>query len=506
MNTNKDDSSNVYIRPIWISGRYDADKHAALLYNLIEGLVYYFKDISADIIGEILETEWNGTVYISELCQKYVIRREKLHSFFNDLTRRGILTQVVPGEIDILNYRKKVGQNRLEKITSTDKSFEASAENEYREYVNPKVGVVQIELTYNCTEQCVHCYNPGASRNKNEISKRYRKNELILNDYYKIIDELYDLGVYKINLTGGDPFSKHDIWDIIAYIHKKGIAYDIYTNGQSLSDDDNIEKLLSYYPKSVSLSVYGGNETVHDMITRIPGSFNKTMKVIKMLSTFGVPLAIKCCIMKWNIKYYPAVSDLAFKYGCIIQYDYKLINSLDGDQCVSKFLLLDDEELEIVLQDNLIDRDKKYDDMQKNSRPCNAGYLFFCITPDGNVQPCNSFPMSLGNLKEVSFSEILNSSKLKEWRKVKLSDLDECGSHNYCKYCDICVGNNFCENGTIYKPASISCKIAKVRFSLSKKADGEIPKLSRSSLIDTLSKIEMNIKDIHRVPGNNYRS
>ena len=503
--------SEFFIRPIWICGRFNSDKHAALIYNLIEGLVYFFKGQAADIVGEIIKTDPNKELSIYDLCLKFSIRKDKLHSFLCDLLQRGILSPKIMDETGILNYRRQVGEKRLDYLKShpfsADITVEESAENAYREYVNPTIGVVQIELTYNCSERCVHCYNPGATRNDNEKSKRYRGNELKLDDYIRIIDELYNLGVYKINLTGGDPFSKPIIWDIVAYLHKKGIAFDIYTNGQVLSDKESMNRLLTYFPKSVSVSVYGGDETVHDRITRVSGSFNKTMDTLEQLSAFGVPFAIKCSIMKWNIKSYPAVVDIAKRYGGIIQYDYKLIDSLDGDKCVSHYFLLDEDELELVMQDDYV-REKIYveEKVMKDDKPCNAGYLFFCISPEGNVQPCNSFPWSLGNLKEQSFSDILNhSSRLKEWRKTRVSDFVECGHFDYCNYCNICVGNIYCENGSLFKPSALSCKLAKVRYKLIKRKEKGISRISRNALLDALSKIDVNLQIPHKMQGENYR-
>lgn len=112
-----------------------------------------------------------------------------------------------------------------------------------------------LELTYNCSEKCIHCYNAGATRNDCEVSKRNR-DELNFEDYKRIIDELYELGTYKVCLTGVDPFSKPIVWDIIDYLYRKNIAFDIFTNGQSITD--KVDKLIGYYPRFIGLSIYSG--------------------------------------------------------------------------------------------------------------------------------------------------------------------------------------------------------------------------------------------------------
>jgi molybdenum cofactor biosynthesis enzyme MoaA len=48
----------------------------------------------------------------------------------------------------------------------------------------------------------------GATRNDDEVSTRGDREELTFDDYTRIIDELYEQGLIKVCLTGGDPFSK----------------------------------------------------------------------------------------------------------------------------------------------------------------------------------------------------------------------------------------------------------------------------------------------------------
>ncbi|MBQ2173790.1 MAG: hypothetical protein II453_01570 [Alphaproteobacteria bacterium] len=46
-------------RPIWTCGRYNAEKHIALMYNLLAGYSYFFGSYSADVIGEVLAVPRN---------------------------------------------------------------------------------------------------------------------------------------------------------------------------------------------------------------------------------------------------------------------------------------------------------------------------------------------------------------------------------------------------------------------------------------------------------------
>lgn len=96
----------------------------------------------------------------------------------------------------------------------------SSAEAAYTDRVGG-ITSVMFELTYNCSEKCIHCYNVGATRNDQEISQRGNRKELTLEDYKRIIDELYEEGLVKVCLSGGDPFSKPIIWEVIDYLYQK---------------------------------------------------------------------------------------------------------------------------------------------------------------------------------------------------------------------------------------------------------------------------------------------
>lgn len=49
----------LYYRPEWTCGRYDRENKATIMYNLIEGMSFYYEDITAEVIGCILSVERN---------------------------------------------------------------------------------------------------------------------------------------------------------------------------------------------------------------------------------------------------------------------------------------------------------------------------------------------------------------------------------------------------------------------------------------------------------------
>ena len=493
--------NNIYYRPVWTCGRYNEKAQVAIYYNLIAGMSYFFEDDSAMVIGEILLAARNGEVDVNGIATKLDIAMESLEPFFEQLEQLGIVSSVLPTEAVVADYRKRVSEYNCQQTQTIKKTTQeklpysiSNAEQLYTEKVGG-ITSVMFELTYNCSEKCIHCYNEGATRNDNEKCTRGDREELTLDEYKQVIDELYEQGLIKVCLTGGDPFSKSFVWEIIHYLYNKGIAFDVFTNGQRIVND--VERLANYYPRLVGVSIYSGIPEVHDYITRIKGSWERSISVVRQLSTFAVPMNLKCCVMRPNVKSYYMVADIAKQYGAAPQFEVSLTDSIEGDRCVSKYLRLTPEQLEIVLRDDNVPlyvgkEAPNYGGQKKlmESNPCGAGENSLCITPEGNVIPCCAFHTLFGSLKEQSIAEIINESRERRyWMSLSLNDYEECGRYDYCDYCNLCPGNNFIEHGTPLKASEVNCYMAKIRHELAQKMMKGYDPLKGVSLRERLAEL-----------------
>ena len=491
-----------YCRPKWTCGRYNAKAQVAIYYNLITGINYFFEDYSAMVVGELLAVPRGVEVNILDISDKLNISTDSLLPFFKQLEEYGLISSVLPNDEVISNYRSSVSKHNRERSQilenrTTKEKLPFAVSNAERLYTDKAGGITSamFELTYRCSEKCIHCYNEGATRNDEEKSTRGEREELTLDEYKQLIDELYEQGLIKVCLTGGDPFSKSIAWEIIDYLHKKEIAFDVFTNGQSILKD--VKRLADYYPRLVGVSIYSGIPEVHDYITRVKGSWERSMEVVRQLSSLAVPLNLKCCVMRPNVKSYFMVADIAKKYGALPQFEINLTNSIDGDTCVSKYLRMTPEQLEIVLRDNNIpmyvgEEAPNYGGQKKDmtQSPCGAGENTLCITPEGNVIPCCAFHNIFGNVREKSMLDILQSSEeIKYWLGLTLNDYEECGKYDYCVYCNLCPGNNYIEHGTPQKASEVNCYMAKARYELAQKLQQGCDPLNGRTLQECLAEL-----------------
>lgn len=472
-------SSEIYFRPPWTCGKYNAEKHVAIMFNLLSRENFFYEEESAEVIGCVLAAGHNGKVVVEEVSKKCNIVPKSIIKFFDELCTMGILSNTEITEEVIANYRNECkGMDSPQTIGAHSEELSndgvQSAYQAYADSVRDCVSLVDVmfELTYRCQAQCIHCYNPGATRNDDERNGRSDIEELSLNDYYRIIDDLCDNGLASATITGGDPFMHPYTWQILDYLYKKDVAVSVYTNGLGLIGKE--ERLASYYPYKVQCSLYSGDPEVHDKITRTKGSWQRTVRVMDSLHELGVPIDVACPLMQTNLKTYFGVKPYVRKYGSSLAFDVMLTDSIEGDKCVSKHLRLTPEQLSVVLLDEdviqHINIDKVHDDSPVdrkflNAPPCGAASSSFCINPNGDITPCCSFHKILGNVKQNNIRQIIEKNDfLWKWKYTTEKDFNDCYSHEYCYYCYFCPGNNYNDNGEHLNGGENNCYLAKIRY------------------------------------------
>lgn len=501
-----------YFRPEWTCGRYHEEREVAIMYNLIAGYSYFFEGYSANVIGEILKVGRNEDINVISIASVTGISMDSLSKFFILLANNGLLTETLPTEESIRKYREALFKKRKEEQSWTEKPTSeklpldvSNAEQEYFTAVDDGKTICScmFELTYRCSEMCIHCYNPGATRNDNEVNHRGDFKELEFDDYKRIIDGMYDHGLVKVCLSGGDPFSKDFVWELLDYLYEKGIAVDVYTNGQRIIG--NVKHLADYYPRLVGVSIYSGVAKDHDAITRIPGSWEKSMGVVKQLHELAVPMNLKCCVMQPNLHSYYMVADIADEYGAVPQFEINISESNEGDIC-AKQLRLTEEQLQVVLRDNnlalYVGKEAPNYGGQKRDlslSSCGAGNTGFCMSPNGDLRACPAFTQVYGNLHTQSVEEILAKSLvLKEWRDAVAGDYAECGKYDYCDYCNLCAGLNHTEHGDFKKPAETNCFMAKCRFNLASRLKEHDEHMTREQFIKALQALPVKAVALQR--------
>ena len=366
---------------------------------------------------------------------------------------------------DVEEFKEEIKQFENDVKKSVDK---ANSSNVVKEAYNPILSdfieelhrnglyySFHIDLTNRCNEKCIHCYHPFDTY---QISK-----ELNTSEVKSLIDIIDDLGVFDVTLSGGEALLREDIEEILEYISEKGMMISLYSNGLLLSEEV-VSKLCEYRIKTVSISLYGDIAEVHDQITTVQGSFERTLKGIEILKKYKIPFDLKCVMLSQNIN--RANEILAFfnslNDGKECKIDFSLCGKLNGD-CENFQYMPSEQEIEKVFYGNPERYIGNRDLLQRSpdQAPCSAGKYGLYCSAEGDIYPCVSFRLHLCNYKDLPY--ISENLILKQWQKTRIRDFTECFTYSYCNYCtEQCAGNNLIENGNYLNSRVRQCVHAKI--------------------------------------------
>lgn len=313
---------------------------------------------------------------------------------------------------------------------------------------------VLVEVCYACNENCVHC-----------CLDNHAKPGLTLEQYGHLFDQMVKAETFYVILTGGEPFVRPDFMEIVRAARKRRLSVTIFTNATLLTDQQIIV-LRSLCIDEIHVSIYSSNATIHDNITRVHGSFVKSMATIKKMLAIGITVRIKCPLMNMTADGISGIKALVQKLGVNIQYSMVITARNDGSSNVHQCRMTPNQ-LQAVLSDpDVISHgiEPIYFRENTNCIPCDTVFNGGAIDPEGNVYVCNQLRIIGGNVLTQSFEKIWKESlAFKQLREIRLHDLKECTNCDFFQYCTRCPGLAYLEDGNILGCSSIAKTIAEAR-------------------------------------------
>lgn len=297
--------------------------------------------------------------------------------------------------------------------------------------------IVQASLivTYRCNAKCQMC----------EIWKYPTRpsEELDIKYYEKLPNDL------RINITGGEPTLREDIDDIFKVLYPKARLLELSTNGYFT---DEIISIAKKYPNILIRVSVEGLPTLNDKSRGIHDGFDHALRTILELKktkcrNIGFSIVISDKSVDDLINLYELCSYLEVELGNSVMhnswYFHKIDNVIeDREKAVAieaKFIKSLLKSRRRGIKNKLKDYGRAYFNKSILKRfagetynyrpPCGAGEDFFFVDPWGNIAPCNGSDEEwiMGNLKDDSFENIMNSKKACETMdKVKSCKKDCC--------------------------------------------------------------------------------
>jgi len=315
------------------------------------------------------------------------------------------------------------------------------------------------EITRRCNLRCVHC------RSSSEMEIQGHP-DFSLDEAYRLIDDIVSYAAPVVVLSGGEPLTRKDVFEIARYGTDKGLRMCLATNG-TLVTDEICGKIKQSGIRIVSLSLDGADDTVHDDFRSQKGAFAGTINAARLFKKHGIEFIINSSFTKRNQEQIPQVYQLAKELGATAWYMFMIVPTGRGEEIMSELISKEDYDkildwhYDMEKEEDLLlvrptcaphyyrvqlQRAKEEGEKVKRrtlkfstggSKGCLAGQLICLIDVDGNVLPCSYFNLPAGNVREKPFKEIWENSglfkDLRDFKKYK----GRCGS---CEFINVCGG------------------------------------------------------------------
>jgi radical SAM protein with 4Fe4S-binding SPASM domain len=319
---------------------------------------------------------------------------------------------------------------------------------------------VVLEMTLRCNMRCRHC---GSAAGK------ARPDELSLEEWLALVDELTELGARVVTLLGGEPLiSEH--WEPVARrLADNGVWVNAITNGWTLHLPQVADRVASSALRSLGLSI-DGEPREHDDLRQRPGSFSRIEQGIALLQERGFEeLSAITCVTRANIPQLPWLHRYLTDHG--IKRWRLQICVPEGRMCHSDPVVLQPSDLPALVEFMREYHDKSAlsvgaaDNVgyfggcesvtrlrggrQRFWTGCSAGLQTLGITSDGGVLGCLSFPAQApwleGNIRARPLREIWADPDAFAYNR-RFSRAQLSGGCAECRYALLCRGGCLSSN------------------------------------------------------------
>ncbi len=420
-------------------------------------------------------------VIVSEIADQFhnppVSLKEDVIAFYNMLEEDGFIISGLTEEE--LNEKDQRFSYQLKGLKNEKRDFSPAimrSEQDSQSYLtehfkeDPRLLSLQMEITSRCNERCVHCYIPH--ENKTDV--------MSMELYRSVVDQASEMGLLSLTLSGGEPMSHECFVEMLRYAKQKDFSVSILSNLTMLTDEI-IEVLKTMHVAVVKVSLYSLDPAIHDSITQLPGSQEKTLAAIERLIEADIPVQVSCPVMKENKDSLESVIKWAEEHKIRAISDFIMMARYDHttDNLEHRLELKD---IRRLIQ-NVVEGDAEYrkfiettdvdEYLQKDvsEEPiCGVCISSICMVSNGNMYPCAGWQdRVLGNVAEQPLKEIwYHSEEVNFLRNIRKKDFPECLSCKDRAFCAMCMVRNANENpdGDPTKLNSHFCRVAEINHEI----------------------------------------
>jgi Fe-coproporphyrin III synthase len=278
-----------------------------------------------------------------------------------------------------------------------------------------------VVATYRCNAKCYMC-NTWQYPTKPE-------DEIGPDVIRKLPDTVFT------NITGGEPFLREDLIDIVSILRKKAKRIVISTNGYFT---DRIVEVAKKFPETGFRVSLEGLPAANDELRGLKDGFDHGLRTLLQLRSLGIKdIGFGITVSDRNVKdlmeLYELAKNLEMEFATAVTHNSYYFHKFDNSFKDPEMITGEFDKLTCALLKSKKPKDwfrayfnyglTNYIRGNKRLLPCEVGSDMFMLDPFGEIKPCNGLDASMGNLKEKPFEEIWTSKEAEEVRcKVKNCD------------------------------------------------------------------------------------
>jgi SynChlorMet cassette radical SAM/SPASM protein ScmE len=343
--------------------------------------------------------------------------------------------------------------------------------------LKPRPTNVDICITGRCNLECAYCFYADEMASLSDLPTER---------WHACFQELGELAVQHVTLSGGEVFTRPDLFELIDGLIANKMRYSILTNGTLITD--RIIELFRTGKRlqrldSIQVSIDGSCADVHDK-SRPPKSFDRALRGLRLLIKSGFPVTVRVTLNRHNVDDLENIARLLIEDIGLRSFSTNEAEQMGSARCYGQDVVLTEEERRramavlmvineryggrIGAQAGPLTRAHHFAEIEERlargetgmsgrGNLCSCGGVFksMAILHDGTMVPCNLLPtLTMGVVGVNSIRDAwLHHPAINVVRqrgRIQLTDLESCRD---------CAYVNFCAGGC---PASVMSKFGRL--------------------------------------------
>jgi MoaA/NifB/PqqE/SkfB family radical SAM enzyme len=270
---------------------------------------------------------------------------------------------------------------------------------------------MQFNLTTLCNFKCEHCFADADT-----VDNR----ALTVKDIANVADQADELGVWEVDIQGGEPLMLPDLPEVLKAIGPERFYIYITTNGWLL-DEAKAKELAEAGVDKISISIDYFDADKHDEFRKQKGSYQRAIDALKFTKAAGMTANINITVGHYNAKSDDLIQllDFAAENEYFVNFNmaaptgaWRDVHEIVADESDTKYLMELKDKYPTITRDLWA-----YHAKDAKIMGCPALNIFY-INPNGDVLPCPYMPIRIGNITEMSLKDILK----KGWQAKYIRD------------------------------------------------------------------------------------